>query len=195
MITRLLTAPTVEPVALTQTKLHLRLAVTEAAAAAYTTEDALLNALIVAAREYAESYTRRALITQTWKAYLSEWPAGIKEGDEEIRLPYPPFQSVTSITVEGTAFTNFTASLEGILKPTTIWPSLSASPGADPIVITFKAGYGDAAAAVPGQIKQAILLLIGHWYGQREGVLIGVAASPLPLAVEALLNPYRWIDL
>lgn len=168
--------------------MHLRLATTEVAAAAYTNEDNLLNALIVAARTHAENFTRRAFITQTWIAYLSSFP-------KTLRLPYPPFQSVSSLTVEGTAFTAFSESKAGILEPTDTWPILSSSPGADPIVITFIAGYGDAAANVPDPIKQAMLLLIGHWYNNREETVIGVSAAQLPVAAEALLNPYRWYDL
>ena len=190
MYTRLSIAPAIEPVTITEVKLHLRLATSAALAAAYTTEDDLLGALIEAARSAAEDFTRRALITQTWKAYLDSWPS-------VIRLPFPPFQSITSIVVEGVAFTNFTESLEGIVKPASgsTWPILSASPGADPIVITWVAGYGDAAADVPAQIRQAVLLLIGHWYNNREATLIGVSGSSLPLAVEFLLNPFRWIEL
>jgi len=168
--------------------MHLRLATTEAAAALYTNDDNLLNALIVAARTHAENYTRRAFITQTWIAYLSSFP-------KTLRLPYPPFQSVTSLTVEGTAFTDFTESKAGILEPTDTWPILSSSPGADPIVITFKAGYGDAAANVPDPIQHAILLLIGHWYNNREESVVGVSVAKLVEAAEALLNPYRWYDL
>lgn len=188
LITRLSSAPSVEPVTLTETKLHLRLATTAVAAAAYTNEDDLLNALIAAARTQAENYTRRAFITQTWIAYLDSFPS-------TLRLPYPPFQSVTSLTVEGTAFTDFTESKRGILAPTDTWPILSSSPGADPIVITYKAGYGDAAADVPAPIQQAILLLLATWYANRENVVIGVSVAELPEAAKALLNPYRWMEL
>lgn len=188
MITRLSVEPALEPVTLTETKLHLRLATTALEAVAYITEDDLLNALIKTARNYAETFTHRAFITQTWIAYLSSWPG-------TVRLPFPPFQSVTSITVEAVEFTAFYSSLEGILTPTVAWPLLSASPGADPIVITFKVGYGDAVTDVPAPIKHAILLLIGHWYSQREAILVGVSSAPLPLAVEALLNPFRWMEL
>jgi len=187
MITRISADPAIEPVTLTNVKLHLRLATTAVAAAAYTDEDDLLNALILAARRYAENYTYRAFITQTWIAYLDTFPA-------VLRLPYPPFQSTTSVVVEGDAYTAFDSSVAGILTPTDTWPLLSSSPGADPIVITFIAGYGDAAADVPQEIVQAILLMIGHWYNNREATIIGVSAITLPLAVDALLGPYRWIE-
>ncbi|MCK9341127.1 MAG: phage head-tail connector protein, partial [Synergistaceae bacterium] len=82
------TAPTVEPVTLTEVKKHLRLATTDAEAAAYTSEDDLLNRLITVARTQAEQETGRAFITQTKTYYLDAWP------DEDfIRLPYPTLQS------------------------------------------------------------------------------------------------------
>ena len=51
-----------------------------------------------------------------------------------------------------------------------------ASPGprlasvANGIEIAFVAGYGDRAANVPAPIRQAILLLVAHWYEHREPV-------------------------
>ncbi|MBI6948790.1 head-tail connector protein [Pseudomonas koreensis] len=36
-------------------------------------------------------------------------------------------------------------------------------------------------------VEQAILLLVGHWYSNREAVVVGGAPSALPLAVERLL--------
>ena len=36
-------------------------------------------------------------------------------------------------------------------------------------------------------VEQAILLLVGHWYSNREAVVVGGAPSALPLAVDRLL--------
>lgn len=184
MITRLSSAPAVEPITLTEAKLHLRLAVTAALAGAYTDEDDFLNALIETARSQAENYTNRAFITQTWIAYLESFPS-------TLRLPFPPFQSVTSIVVEGTAFTDFEESFDGILTPTTYWPDLSTSPGPNPIVITWVAGYGDAASDIPAPIKWAIRLMLSHWHSNREDTAT-MQTLEIPLNSKALLNPYRW---
>ena len=53
-------------------------------------------------------------------------------------------------------------------------------------------GYGEA-SAVPRPIRQAILLLIGTMYENRESVLVaqGVTVAQLPFGVDALLMPYR----
>ncbi|MGX1087426.1 head-tail connector protein [Pseudomonas sp. AP3_22 TE3818] len=36
-------------------------------------------------------------------------------------------------------------------------------------------------------VEQAVLLLVGHWYSNREAVVIGGAPSAVPLAVDRLL--------
>lgn len=36
-------------------------------------------------------------------------------------------------------------------------------------------------------VEQAVLLLVGHWYANREAVAVGTIATAIPLAVERLL--------
>lgn len=36
-------------------------------------------------------------------------------------------------------------------------------------------------------VEQAILLLVGHWYANREAVATGVSVAEVPLAVDRLL--------
>lgn len=54
-------------------------------------------------------------------------------------------------------------------------------------------GYAeDEDSILPGEdVKAAMLLLIGHWYANREAVNIGNITTEIPFAVEALLQPYR----
>nr|WP_113869635.1 head-tail connector protein [Brenneria salicis]NMN90973.1 gp6-like head-tail connector protein [Brenneria salicis ATCC 15712 = DSM 30166]RBP57332.1 gp6-like head-tail connector protein [Brenneria salicis ATCC 15712 = DSM 30166]RLM28535.1 hypothetical protein BHG07_17250 [Brenneria salicis ATCC 15712 = DSM 30166] len=40
-------------------------------------------------------------------------------------------------------------------------------------------------------VQVAMLLLIGHWYENRESVNIGNITSAIPFATESLLQPYR----
>lgn len=147
-----------------------------------------------------ETVTRRALVTQTWDYVLDEFPAV-----DYIRLPMPPLQSVTSITYKvkaGTVLTfaeaNYvvaTGSEPGrvILKSGCSWPSDELYK-ADPIRIRFIAGWtGVAPNTIPVTIKQAILLLIGHLYENREAVaeVRGGALLEIPLGVDALLATHR----
>jgi uncharacterized phiE125 gp8 family phage protein len=56
----------------------------------------------------------------------------------------------------------------------------------------FVAGHG--AAAQFRTRGHLILLLVGHWYENREGVVVGPSVAPLPMAVEALLvAKKRWV--
>lgn len=55
------------------------------------------------------------------------------------------------------------------------------------------AGYSEDPDSIllTEDVKAAMLLLIGHWYANRETVVVGDAVAEVPFAVEALLQPYR----
>jgi len=189
MIAKQTVAPTAEPVTLTEAKTHLRVDVTD--------DDVLITSLIASARQYVEQIARRALVTQTWRLSIQEFPAsGV------IILPKPPLQSVTSITytditgttstVDSNTYTVDTDSEPGrvVLKYGESWPSASLA-NTNPVQVTFVAGYG-APSAVPEYWKQAILLLVGHWYENREGVAVtGAIPKEMPMAVRSLIQMNR----
>jgi len=177
------TAVVNEPVSLAEVKLHLRLASDD-------TEDSLLESMITAAREAAEQYTGRALATQTIALYLDDWPAG-----DYIELRKPPVQSVTSVKYKNSAGTETTMTVTTdyivdtdsqtpriVLPYGEDWPSFTAYP-VNPITITYVAGY----TTVPRAIAQAILLLVGYMYNNRDDVQ-GDILNP---TVKNLLSPYK----
>ncbi|MDI5890608.1 head-tail connector protein [Halomonas rhizosphaerae] len=49
----------------------------------------------------------------------------------------------------------------------------------------------DSALVLDDDLTTAMLLLIGHWFENREAVVIGSSPAELPMAVEALISPYR----
>lgn len=57
------------------------------------------------------------------------------------------------------------------------------------VSVTYKVGYNP----VPPPIKQAILLMVGAWYENREETVIGVSVASLPnaVAVDRLIAPFR----
>jgi len=168
-----------------------------------TTADPELTSWLTAARQYCETFTHRALITQTWDLKLDGFPCG-----EAIWLPKPPLISITTatgliVTYTATAGTlttwaeaNYTVdapagptAAPGRIVPAygVVYPSTRDVPNA--VNVRFVAGYG-AASAVPAGIKAAIKLLIGAWWNQREAV--GAAnLAETPMGVGALLWPFK----
>lgn len=47
------------------------------------------------------------------------------------------------------------------------------------------------ALVLDDDITTAMLLLIGHWYVNRESVVVGTITSEVPMAVKSLIVPYR----
>jgi len=183
------TAATVEPLGLIETKTHLRVDV--------TTDDELILGLITAARQMTETITRRALITQTWDWIFDAFP-----GTDRLEIPLPPLRSVTSITYTKQDATTGTVSSSDyvvdinsepgrvVLKSTATWPgdTLRVANG---VTVRFVAGYGGAASDVPEAIRRAMLLMIGHWYENREDTLGVGNIQRIPQGSEYLLWPYR----
>jgi uncharacterized phiE125 gp8 family phage protein len=67
------------------------------------------------------------------------------------------------------------------------------------IGIEYVAGYGSDGTDVPEAIRTAIRQLVAHWYEHRgeaataattRGTVI-TPAVPVPLVIQALLDPYR----
>ncbi len=192
MALKLITPPEAEPVTLLEAKSHLRVNTSD--------EDNLITNLIIVAREYCESYQNKVYITQTWELWIDRWPGG-----DKIEIPLPPLQSIESIKYYDTADTEYTfaateylvdvVSFIGrvILKYGKTWPTITLRPDIA-ICVKFKAGYGDI-TKVPQKVKQAMLLLIGHWYENREAVITGSASKEIAFAVNALLNLDRVVPI
>jgi uncharacterized phiE125 gp8 family phage protein len=150
MTLKLITAATAEPVTLARAKEHLRVD--------GATEDALIGDYLRAARDLVERLTGWALQTQTWDLYLDAFPAG-----DTLTLPRWPLQSVT-----GAYYTVDTVSEPGRiwLKTGYSWPGDTLQPY-NGVRVRFVAGY-TSASLVPQNVVNAILLLLGMLYENRE---------------------------
>lgn len=199
------TAAAEDPVTLDEAKLHLRVD------SDITTDDGLIVGLIKAATRAVEREIGQALVTRTLLASYDAFPwvgrnyishreafllAGGRSG--EFLLPYPPLQSVSSITYTDTAgasqtlntstYQVDTESMPGRVVPAygTFWPvSRLETPNA--VQILYVAGWG-APDAVPEDIRSAILMTIGHWWMNRESVITGTIATEVPQAAKWLLE-------
>ena len=177
------------PVTLAEAKAHCRVD--------FADDDDLITALIQAATDHLDGYSgilARCMVTQTWSKSFAAWSS-------IIRLPFPDCSDVIirygdSESAEQTLSTALYYVLEDAVSSYVQFaddftsPALSDAPA--PIEVEFDSGFG-AVADVPQALKQAILLLVSHWYENREAV--GDNMSKVPMAVDMLIAPYRrmWV--
>jgi uncharacterized phiE125 gp8 family phage protein len=183
----LLTAPAAEPLSLDEAKAHLRVESSD--------EDDLIAALVTGARLHVEAQTRRALISQSWRVTADAWPP-----DGRLTVTPAPLQSLTAVRVydeEGTArdvdLQTFVLDLANSALVFAPWALPAPGRCALGIEIDVVAGYSATANDVPEPLRQAIRLLIAHWYENRG--LAAAGQSLLPETVAALLAPYRVLSL
>ena len=184
----LLTAPAIEPVSLDEAKAHLRVE--------HSDDDEVVAALIAGSRIHVEAQTRRALITQSWRLTADGWP-------QDGRLPVVPgpLQELVAARVYDFEGVARTIAIEAFVldrgaSALAFAPWALPSPGrlAAGIELDVTVGYGDAAIDVPEPLRQAIRLLVAHWYENRGLAAIGTV-TVLPSTVAALLAPYRMLSL
>jgi uncharacterized phiE125 gp8 family phage protein len=191
-VLKLKTAPTIEPITRDEVAQHCRIDAVE--------DDLYIDSLITTAREIIEGLCG-PLITQTWEQYEQDFPNG-----DTLRLWKAHIQSVTSLTytdVDDTTTTldadYYTADIINAYQPNITlnynycWPVVTLHP-VNPIKITFTAGYGASGDYIPKPIKQAMLILISHWYENREPYNISISGNsvvPIPWSADALIAPYR----
>lgn len=179
-------APATMPVTLSEAKSQCRVT--------HSAEDGYFLDLIARAVDHVDGdgLLGRAMITQTWAQWVSQAPGWV-------RLKMGPFISLVSVeyydeagALQTADLADFETRLDGdfvICKPkeSREWPT--ADVRQDAIKITYTAGFG-AAADVPAGIKQALLLLIEHWYANR-GASSAESLSEIPLGFDGLLARHR----
>lgn len=77
------------------------------------------------------------------------------------------------------------------LPPMKYWP-LTQPGKSNAVEVDFVVGYGTTAADCPALMRQAILMLVAHWYEHREAV--GAFGTETPLAVDSILRIYQMGD-
>ena len=202
----------VEPVTLSQAKLHLRVDGTD--------EDTLINSLISAARSAIEGQIGRLLVTRTAELGLVGFPfygdssqfyaqygryaVGPFTPYPPIPIPLPPLQSVvsikytkidgTTVTVDPSIYTFDASGQPGLIFPQyqKTWPTDLFFSGGYPVRIQFTAGMTE----IPQDLISAVLLMIGHLYMNREASTVGRmdVGSELPLGVQYLIQPHRYYE-
>lgn len=194
MFVRRVIAPAVTPVSVAEAEEQLKVAQGE--------ETAAIARAIAAATGLAEAYLHRALVQQTWELRMNRFPCS------EIELPPSPLHSIVSVAyvdLDGAPQTVGAGDYEimawhepgrlRLIDESTAWPETRSRDG--DVTIRYVVGYPgdggeppDLTAHIEDGIKEAILLLTGHYLEHREATT-PITANSIPFGFYALLDPYR----
>jgi uncharacterized phiE125 gp8 family phage protein len=182
---RQLTEPASEPLTYQQVKDFLRLN--------GDTEQTFVTSLITVARQQVESRIWRPLISQTM-AFQLDYDE-LKTTPYNInKAPLVSFQSVTYYDVNDTlqtlAASNYEVDIYGSPARFRLKNIPQCFERMNTLQVNFTCGYANA-AAVPSPIIQAMYMIIGHLYENRQDVVTGTQVNEIPHASEFLLEPYR----
>jgi uncharacterized phiE125 gp8 family phage protein len=211
---QLVTPPTVEPITLLQAKQHLRVDFQDDDTLITTL---ITAAREICEQKMQRSIYNQTYVLSLDQFNYGDWRSTIPMERRNplrfsalwesmaLRLPMPRLVSVTSITfldITGTQqmLDPSAYMVDASSEPARIVPAINLTwpttdyyiPGS--VKVTYVSGsYGDGEtiSTCPAMIKQAMLLIIGHLYENREESS-GLSLKCLPLGVEALLNPYRF---
>ena len=184
------TGPATTAISLAEAKAFLRVD------SDYDDDDAYITSLIGVATNVVEQFTRRRLITQTYNIYYDEFPPFMD-------LQVGNVASVTHVKYYDTDNTLQTLDTSQYdvdirVKPGRIYQAEDGNfpntyERANSVEVEFV--VGSAASDVEDAIKQAMYIVIGRYYENRQDVVMGTQVNELPLMVEHLLTPYRLLEL
>jgi uncharacterized phiE125 gp8 family phage protein len=179
----LVAAPAQEPLTIAEAKAQASMVSDD--------DNALINAYIASARQQAESYLGRGLLTQTWQVQLSGFA-------DVIWLPRAaPLQTVSSVKYYDTAgvlqtlATSF-YTVDAISEPGRIvrapnqsWPAVQVDRLA-PVLITYVCGWNNT-SDIPELIKHGMRLYVSYCDADRMG---DVGAETARKAAESCWRAY-----
>jgi uncharacterized phiE125 gp8 family phage protein len=141
-----------------------------------------------------------------WWDGVQQLPISLITSTTTIEIPKRPFQSITHVklrdaygtltTVDSSVYFTEVSDMRGRVNRVLgqIWPVvILANSGA--VEITFTAGF-DAApySGLPEDLKQAIYILVKHWFDNREPVSDGRMAS-VPSHIFQILQHWKSVRL
>ena len=137
-----------------------------------TTDDTLIGNIIVQARIWCENYISRDIVAKNRTYYIPE-TNGIFD------LPFGPIASISSITIDGTAYTDYT--IEGLDNET-----IDLDGPAEKVKITYvTSGLED------NLLEQSILQLGSTLYDYRSDCEVGREVTEIPSSTKTSLNRYK----
>ena len=183
-----ITGPTAEPVTTAEAKNHLRVS--------FDSDDQQIASMVSAARIAIEARSGMRLYTQTIEVRTDDWSELIDpDRSDVLRLRTAPLQSITSVKYYDSASdadttlaaADYVSDLLGVparIQIKNTWPATNDYVGN--IRIRCVAGYATT-KAIPAHLKQAVLLLVGHFYENREAVT-DLKLMEIPEGINALIH-------
>jgi uncharacterized phiE125 gp8 family phage protein len=190
---QVVTAAALPAVTLAEAKAHLAVDADDS--------DTMIELLVSAATDHAESFMGRALVERTLDYFIDAFP----DSGGAIRLPFPPLIEVvglfyTDIADDEQEFTSFEVDAASeparlYLTPSNSWPSPRVS--ANAVRVRYRAGHSAVSGSppaldgtIPPDIKAAILMMTGTLFEFRETVT-ALSASQVPWSAEQIMRRHR----
>ena len=183
-----------EPVTLSEAKAFL--------AVDHDEHDAMITALITAARQRAENYCNRSFVEKRYMLAVDNFPAR-----SLLKLPRGPVQSIVAVKYwDGTedqtlaaekyeidqfsdpAFINFTEPVSVTSKPNALKIQYITGYDAD---AADDQDNTDPAFPFPEPVRTAIKMIVRTMYDHRDDFVVGAAVNAIPKTSEYILNDYR----
>ena len=185
---QIVSAPAVEPITVSEAKAQMRIE--------HSDDDALIARLIDVAVSFVDvrGALGKAMISQTWGEWLGPNPS-------VVYLSLGPVQSVSAIkyydttnALQSDTLSNYNVlgtSGRTVVSPKTgfSWPTTFQRD--DAIKIEYVIGYGATRADIPSSVRHALLMLVAHYYENREIELVGVNSKTLPFGFDDLIGTER----
>ena len=167
----------------------------------HSDHDTLIASLVGYATELVQNMASIQIPQKTLRVTLDSFPS------DEIILPRPPVQSITSVKYYDSdnilqtwsdtewesdlyADSPWVANLNNTrIRPVSsnVWPTVYSR--ISPVQINYVAGW-KTAASVPGPLIQAIKIVTADLYENREDVIVGHVTANLHI-IEKLVSTYR----
>lgn len=133
----------------------------------YSTDDNLIDLMITSSRQYVEQITGLSLITQTRRINFDHFPYCIYLSNGPVQSVVVKYRDENDVeqTLSASDYWIDTDSRIARIVVKNSWPSTEDRPNA--VTIDYVAGYGDA-VDVPSPLKEAVLLVLGWKYSNRD---------------------------
>ncbi|NVN87012.1 MAG: phage head-tail connector protein [Rhodopseudomonas sp.] len=189
MSAMLLAGPSAEPWTIAELKSYLRVE--------HDDDDAVIAALLAAARNQIEALTRRALLLQSWRLVRDAWPA-----DGRIRCRIGPLRTLSAARVFDAAGNPHAIAVDGFVVDAAdnaiaapCWSLPQPGRSVAGIELDLELGYGALPTEVPALLRHAVRALVAHGYENRGLAAIGSSVAMLPGSVAAMIASYRVLSL